>query len=140
MNVGNPSNLARLVWLYGGIMAETGKIVRMPDMERMREDMDCASVTDKETREAIKDAYKKGIVLEPHGAVGWQAMQRLGRKKNLGKVALLETAHPAKFPEELDKLGVHYAIPESLARLDSLKENYVTINPSLEELKRIISA
>ena len=139
MNVGNPSNLARLVWLYGGRMAETGRLEKAPDMERMRGDMDCVSVTDEETREGIKEAYKKGIVLEPHGAVGWAAVRKLSRSKNLGKVVMLETAHPAKFPEELDRLGVKYAIPESLKKIDSLKEDYVTIDPDLEELKGIIS-
>jgi threonine synthase len=139
MNVGNPSNLARLVWLYGGRMNETGKLEKGPDMKNLNEDILSASITDMETREAIKEAYRKGIVLEPHGAVGWAAVQKLSRSRNLGKVVLLETAHPAKFPEELDKLGVRYAIPESLERIDSLKEDYVTISPDLEELKRIIS-
>lgn len=38
MNVGHPSNLARIVALYDGIMDETGNIIKVPDLKRMRED------------------------------------------------------------------------------------------------------
>jgi len=85
---------------------------------------------------AIKDAFKKGIVLEPHGAVGYAAIQKI--KKDLGKAVLLETAHPAKFHEELDALGIKYDTPASLEGLDRLNEHYLRINPDFEELKKII--
>ncbi|MFH1182469.1 MAG: threonine synthase [Candidatus Woesearchaeota archaeon] len=135
MNVGNPSNLARLIWLYGGKMDDKGKILVMPDMEKLREDVASVSITDKETTEAIREAYKKGIVLEPHGAVGFAAIEKLNKP---GVTVLFETAHPAKFPEELDALGISYPTHVALARLDRLKEHYVEIMPNMMELKKVI--
>ncbi|MFH1127355.1 MAG: threonine synthase [archaeon] len=71
MNVGHPSNLARLVALYGGQMDERGMINKMPDMNAMRSDVFSLSVLDDETRDVIKRVYEKyKVVLEPHGAVG----------------------------------------------------------------------
>ncbi len=140
MNIGNPSNLARLVYLYGGVMDENDKLLRIPDMKKLKDDISSISITDEETRQAIKEAYKKGIVLEPHGAVGWAAIKKLKLERSAKKIALIETAHPAKFPEELDLMGISYKTPKSLAKIDKLNEKYVTINPTLEELKVIINS
>lgn len=139
MNVGNPSNLARLIWLYGGRMAEDGSMIKMPDMEKLKKDIASASITDDETKDAIKRAYSSKMVIEPHGAVGLAAAEKLKSKGYFGKIVLLETAHPAKFPEELDALGVPYKIPQSLLKIRNLKERYLEINTNLEELKEIIS-
>ena len=137
MNIGNPSNLARLVWLYDGRMDEKGNILKQPDMEAMKKDILAVSITDDETREAIKDAYAKGIVLEPHGAVGYAAVQKLS-SRGLGKAVLLETAHPVKFPRELKAAGVPFTVPLSLAGLEKLEEHYLTIEPDFGELRKII--
>jgi len=139
MNIGNPSNLARLIWMYNGVMDEKGQITKRPDFDRMKEEIASASITDEETKEAMKNAYERGIVLEPHGAVGFAAMQKLKVKISLGKIVLLETAHPAKFPEELDALGIPYEIPKSISGLEHAKEKYLTISPDLSELKKAIS-
>ena len=56
MNVGHPSNLARLVDVYGGWMDETGHIREMPDMEALRRDIYAVSVDDDQTRATIKAA------------------------------------------------------------------------------------
>jgi len=72
MNVGHPSNLARIVALYGGMMDETGNVIKAPDLKSMREDLFPVSVTDEETRVTIADIYKQyNILLEPHGAIAW---------------------------------------------------------------------
>ena len=139
MNIGNPSNLARLVWMYNGVMDEKSRVIKTPDFTRMKEDIASASITDDETKEAMKKAYERGIVLEPHGAVGFAAIQKLREKINLGKVVLLETAHPAKFPEELDVLGIPYEIPKSISGLEHAKEKYLTIKPDLSQLKKAIA-
>ena len=59
MNVGHPSNLARIVALYGGMMDEAGKIHRQPDMKRMRNELFGVSVTDDETRDTISEVFRK---------------------------------------------------------------------------------
>jgi len=107
MNVGHPSNLARLVAVYGGQMDETGKIHRQPDLAAMRRDLFSTSVSDDRTRKALKsfwDQYQ--LLLEPHGAVAWQGFLDWLAVEPLGDVpaAIIETANPAKFPEEIHKM------------------------------------
>ena len=53
MNVGHPSNLARLFCLYGGQMDETGKVSRQPDLAAMHKDLYAVSITDDQTRQTI---------------------------------------------------------------------------------------
>ena len=121
MNVGHPSNLARIVAFYGGMMDETGVIVKVADMKKMREDLFAVSVTDEETRITIGELYRKyNILLEPHGAIAWQGIKEYFRfnvncnsEKQL--CISLETAHPAKFPDELRQIiNVDPPLPESL--------------------------
>ena len=76
MNVGHPSNMARIIALYGGIMDETGVILQSPDLERMQKDFYGISVSDKVTRETIFSCYNDHhVLLEPHGAVAWKGLQ-----------------------------------------------------------------
>jgi len=128
MNVGHPSNLARLVAVYGGQMDETGAILRAPDMNVMRRDLFSSSVSDAQTRDTIKEAWDKHqLLLEPHGAVGWRGFLDYITVEPLdgAPVAVLETAHPAKFPEEIEKvLGFAPEVPETLAALDQLPEDF----------------
>ena len=73
MNVGHPSNLARLVAVYGGQMDETGKLHKPPDLAAMRRDVFSTSITDDRTRTSLRDFWNKyQILLEPHGVVAWQ--------------------------------------------------------------------
>ncbi|MBW2458049.1 MAG: threonine synthase, partial [Deltaproteobacteria bacterium] len=108
MNVGHPSNLARVVDLYGGHMDEIGAVTRMPDMDRIRADMWATPVDDAETRRTIAETWKTyQVMLEPHGAVGWAALNRFFDADQVPADTLaisLETAHPAKFPDEIKAL------------------------------------
>lgn len=128
MNVGHPSNLARLVDGYGGHLDERGRLHRPPDLEAMQRDFFSCSVSDERTRETIREAWETHrLLLEPHGAVGWRGWQdfEAARDEAGGPVAVLETAHPAKFPEAIEAtLGFSPETPESLLRLDELPESY----------------
>lgn len=108
MNVGHPSNVARLIALYDGIMDETGKIHKQADLESIRKDMFAVSVTDTETEATIRSAMAEyNLLLEPHGAVGWYGLMQYLRKNPIDKGKLcisLETAHPAKFPEKIREI------------------------------------
>jgi threonine synthase len=128
MNVGHPSNLARLVAVYGGQMDETGVIHRAPDLAALQRDLFSVSVGDEETRATIWEAWHQyRLLLEPHGAVGWfgfLAFAERNRTKGIPAV-ILETAHPAKFPEEIENvLGFAPEVPPALAALDKLPEDY----------------
>jgi threonine synthase len=129
MNVGHPSNLPRLVALYGGVMDEQGKVPKPPDFAALRRDVYSTSVDDAGTRQAIKDAWANyKTMLEPHGAVGWAGLERYVATlpANTSPLAIsIETAHPAKFPEEIQRLlGVDPPLPPSLAGLDAKPEHY----------------
>ncbi len=129
MNVGHPSNLARLIALYGGTMDETGKISRQPDYEQMQRDIFTVSISDEKTKQTIKEVYEKySVLLEPHGAVGWAGLQEFLSKypQPPGQICVtLETAHPAKFPEHInDLLSVDPDLPPSLAEIEEKEESY----------------
>jgi len=129
MNVGHPSNLARLVHLYGGWMDETGALRETPDMDRLRCDFFAVSISDEETRAAIREVWREyRVVLEPHGAVGWAGLERYLRAPGVPGDPLavsIETAHPAKFPEEIRALlGIDPELPPSLAGIEAKPEQY----------------
>ncbi|MBE0662924.1 MAG: threonine synthase [Bacteroidales bacterium] len=141
MNVGHPSNLSRLVALYGGVMDEKGGIHKVPDMENMRKDISAVSISDSETKKSIADAWGKyQLLLEPHGAVGWAALQQyVNSKANAGQDELfvvLETAHPAKFPEKIQEiLGFDPKLPPSLQGLEEKQEDYELLENGYKHFK-----
>ncbi|MDD5569571.1 MAG: threonine synthase [Bacteroidales bacterium] len=145
MNVGHPSNLARVVSLYGGNMDEKGVIHENPDMKKMREDIFSVSITDKKTKEIIKSAFEEyKLLLEPHGAVGWGGLHEFLKQNkeynNKEQLCIsLETAHPAKFPETITELlNIDPVLPESLKGLENKPEDYMQMNNDYEEFKKIL--
>ncbi|MDX1740893.1 MAG: threonine synthase, partial [Rhodothermales bacterium] len=76
------------------------------------------SVTDAETLATMRDVYEAtGYVADPHTAVGFEAIRRHRVESgDRGPVALMSTAHPAKFPEAVRAaLGFEPDVPERLA-------------------------
>lgn len=102
MDVGDPSNFARLLAIAG-------------DAAAMRPDIRGERVTDDDTRAAIRDAWRvHGVVLDPHTAVGYRAATRLLHGGTEGPVVVLATAHPAKFADTVrEELGFEPELPES---------------------------
>lgn len=143
MNVGHPSNLARLVDLYGGRMDETGMMYEPPDLEALRRDIFAVSVTDDETRATIRTAYDAhSLLLEPHGAVGWAGLERFLADEPTD-VALpavsVETAHPAKFPEEIRSiLDLEPETPPTLIGLEDRPEAFDSITADHEAFRRLL--
>jgi len=143
MNVGHPSNLARLVSLYGGRLDETGHLIEVPDMDRLRRDFYGISISDDETRATIGKVWERhGAMLEPHGAVGWAGLMRYVEvhPEEAGQTAVsLETAHPAKFPDEIKAITGHDPeLPPSLAGLDEMREQYGQLALDYDEFKGLL--
>ena len=143
MNVGHPSNLARLVALYGGHIDEVGTLVKVPDMDAIRRDMWATSVSDEETRATIARTWTEHkVMLEPHGAVGWTGLERYfaaGHAPADAVAVSMETAHPAKFPDEIRSLtGIDPEVPPSLARIEQLVEEYPTIDVDYETFRTML--
>jgi len=145
MNVGHPSNLSRLVALFDGVMDETGYISKQPDMKRLQNDIYSISITDEETRKMIFEAYNEHkLLLEPHGSVGWSGLQRFLQEhpESDTKDQLcisLETAHPAKFPEQIiDILNIDPALPPSLEGIEEKEEFFDTIENDYSAFKEYL--
>jgi threonine synthase len=142
MNVGHPSNMARIVALYGGMMNPDGEIITTPDLEKIKADMFAVSVDDATTRETLKRVYERHkVLLEPHGSVGWEGLCQYlnlnAEAKSPNQVCVsLETAHPAKFPEEIEQtLGITPELPVSLSNLDNKEEQFEIMGSGYEEFK-----
>lgn len=91
MDVGAPSNFARILDLYG--MSHQAII----------NDISGTTYTDEEIGETLKDTFvNEHYLLDPHGAVGYRAMIDCLTENEVG--ISLETAHPAKFKETVDKI------------------------------------
>ncbi|HEX3799828.1 MAG TPA: threonine synthase [Verrucomicrobiae bacterium] len=128
MNVGHASNLARLVAVYGGHMDETGKIHKLPDLAAMRRDLFSSSVSDERTRETIQEVWTKyQLLLEPHGAVAWRGFLDWLATEPIGNspAVILETANPAKFPEEIEKtIGFSPDVPDAMTERNKMAEDF----------------
>ena len=127
MNVGHPSNLARIFDLYGGQIDEKGIIHKIPNLEDLRKDIVSYSINDDATKNTIVEFYREyKKIIEPHGAVGWAALQiyrNCNPKTKDIKSITFETANPSKFPEEIIKLiDIVPEIPHSLKLIQSKPE------------------
>lgn len=145
MNVGHPSNLARIIAMYNGRMDEKGNIIKEPDLMRMRKDMFPVSVSDSETRETISQCYSEfKVLLEPHGAVAWNGMQSFLRQTNHYEkkkilCVSLETAHPAKFSDEIYSiLNFHPVMPDSMSKTETGNEEYISLENNYNAFKDFI--
>ena len=143
MNVGHPSNLSRIVSLYNGMMNEKGEINQDPDLRRMREDLAGISVTDDDTKKTIAETYSRyGIVLEPHGAVAWKGLVEYLKLYNNDSDNLsisLETAHPAKFPDEIRQIiGTATVFPPSLSGIAEKYESFLTLENNYEMVREVL--
>ena len=140
MIVSNPSNFARLIDLYGGHVYderdETGKVIQEgvmdapPDLKSMRRDFWSISVSNPDHYTAIQEVYEQyGIMMEPHGAVGWRALDTFLGGSHERLAVIYETADPGKFPDEVKKaIDVVPDVPERIASQATLPERIYTID------------
>lgn len=139
MVVNHPSNLARLISLHDGHMFdardENGKVVRegvigkMPDLKAMRNDISSTSINNRDHYRTMKDVYQKyGIILDPHGAVGWRALETFLEGKHDRLAVVYETADPGKFPRDVQKaIGITPEVPGRMKDQASLPERIYRI-------------
>ena len=102
MDVGDPSNFARIYDLYG------------KSHERISSLIGGATYSDEQIRQTMRQCYEEtGYILDPHGACGYQALVDGLKPGEVG--VFCETAHPAKFKEKVDDiLGIDVDIPARL--------------------------
>lgn len=102
MDVGDPSNFARVLALYDNSHAA------------ICQEISGATYTDAEIAEEIRRVYENsGYLLDPHGACGHRALREGLRPGETG--FFIETAHPAKFKDTVEEIiGQPVAIPQRL--------------------------
>ncbi len=103
---------------------ETGDIaVSDAHLQKAREQFKSTRTDDEETLELIKEIYEETrYILDPHTAVGMKCAREMASNEG-GSVVLLATAHPAKFPDAVEKaIGIRPALPDHLSDLFERKE------------------
>jgi threonine synthase len=127
MDVGNPSNMERLRWLF-------------PDRETLSGRLTAQSVSDEEIRATIRRDYSElGQTWCPHTATAACVYRRLGDRRAGERWVVVATAHPAKFNDIVEPLiGTEVPVPTALAQLLSLPSVQAEIGPGLEELRTVL--
>ncbi len=143
MVVSHPSNLARLIDFYGGHIydqrdlntkriTKPGVIDKMPNIEEMKKDIFSVGIKNKQHYLTIKKVFDDfGLILDPHGAVGWEAL-KIYNKGNFNPLSVIyETADPGKFPEDVKRaIGVMPKIPKRMENQAKLPEKINSIKNS----------
>ena len=111
MDVGDPSNFARIINLY----SQNSKLTDEATHHRITNLISGATYSDEQIKETMRQCYAEtGYILDPHGACGYQALADGLQEGEIG--VFCETAHPAKFKEKVDDiLSIDVDIPERLA-------------------------
>ena len=126
MDVGDPSNFARIYDLYG------------KSHERISSLISGATYSDDAIRETMKQCYKETkYILDPHGACGYQALEDGLKEGEIG--VFCETAHPAKFKEKVDEiLGIDVEIPDRLAAFMKGQKQSVPMTKDFADFKKYL--
>ena len=131
MDVGDPSNFARIINLY----SENGKLTPEETHQRITSLISGATYSDDQIRETMRRCYAEtGYILDPHGACGYRALEEQLQPGEVG--IFCETAHPAKFKEKVDEiLGIDVEIPERLAAFMKGEKKSVPMTKNFEDFK-----
>jgi threonine synthase len=134
MDVGDPSNFARIINLY----SQNNKLTDVATHHHITNLISGATYSDDQIRETMRQCYAKtGYILDPHGACGYQA---LADGLKVGEIGVFcETAHPAKFKEKVDDiLGIDVDIPDRLAAFMKGEKQSVPMTKHFEDFKRYL--
>ena len=124
MDVGDPSNFARIVNLYGNGQEKKVKITPEEAHAAISSEISGATYNDEQIKAAMRLALAKdGYVCDPHGACGYQALTDGLQPGEVG--VFLETAHPAKFKDTVEPIiDQEVAIPATLQKfMDGTKQS-----------------
>jgi threonine synthase len=129
MDVGDPSNFIRILEIFHH---------QFPDLKR---DLSSFSSSDEETLSTIREVYEKqNYLLDPHGAVGYLALQKYLHRFPEAKGIFLETAHPVKFPEAVETVtGVKIELPAAINSIMNKEKKSLLINKGYNNLKEYLA-
>ncbi|HSK13905.1 MAG TPA: threonine synthase [Phnomibacter sp.] len=128
MDVGDPSNFVRIMELF------------VQNKEKLKDMLWGFTVNDDTTRQTITRVHEQtGYILDPHGAVGYSALEAYQKIHPGAKGLFLETAHPVKFPEVVEtSIGKKLEIPDTVKPLLSRKKKSVPIGTGFDALKEYL--
>lgn len=126
MDVGDPSNFVRIMDLYQN------------DYQQIKSEMSGISYTDEQIAEGVKECLKENnYLLDPHGACGYLALNEMITEDENG--IFLETAHPAKFAETVEKvIEKPIEIPEKLQEFMKGEKKSISLNKEFDEFKEFL--
>ena len=128
MDVGNPSNFVRILEIFNN---------QFPELKKR---LSSFTITDQETRETLRRVYTDyNYLLDPHGAVGYLSLKRYLADHLSDQGIFLETAHPVKFPDAVEKeTGHSITLPESVRSIMDAEKKSTVIKPSYNSLKEFL--
>ncbi len=128
MDVGNPSNMERLRWLFPGWQDLSGRLSARP-------------VSDDQIRATIQRDYAAfGHAWCPHTATAACVYRGLEPRRHAERWVLVATAHPAKFNDIVEPLiGTTVPVPPALAALLELPSVQTEVEPRLEDLRHVLT-
>lgn len=126
MDVGDPSNFARILDLYGH------------SHEAICRDISGATYTDQQIADTLRTCLQEtGYQLDPHGACGYRALQEGLCQGETG--IFLETAHPAKFKDTVEAITGHtIAIPARLQAFMQGEKQSLSLGKDFEDFKAFL--
>ena len=128
MDVGNPSNFIRILELFHH------------QFPQLKEKLSAYSITDDETKVTMKRVFDEySYILDPHGAVGYLALERYLQQHPTLKGMILETAHPVKFYDVVEPvLNQTIELPQSVQQIINLQKQSTTINSNYQQLTEFL--
>ncbi|MBP7821290.1 MAG: threonine synthase [Saprospiraceae bacterium] len=128
MDVGNPSNFSRMMDLYSSTW------------NYIKNDIVGYAYSDEETKEAIREVYHNhSYTIDPHGAIGYLALKdfRAENIENDIEGVILETAHPAKFLDDMESILDHtIEIPQKLEELKHKEKTSSLLSNNFSDFKK----
>ena len=131
MDVGDPSNFARILNLY----SQNGALSPEDTHAAITSLISGATYSDEQIKETMRQCYNETkYILDPHGACGYQALSDGLKPGEIG--VFCETAHPAKFKEKVDDiLGIDVTIPDRLAAFMKGQKQSVPMTKDFADFK-----
>ena len=134
MDVGDPSNFARILNLY----SQNGALSPEDTHAAITSLISGATYSDDQIRQAMRQCYEEtGYILDPHGACGYQALVDGLKPGEVG--VFCETAHPAKFKEKVDDiLSIDVDIPARLRAFMQGEKQSVPMTKDFTDFKQYL--
>lgn len=125
MDVGNPSNFVRILEIFHHQFPE------------LKNKLSSYSISDADTMATIREVYEMhNYLLDPHGAVGYLALKKYLESNPSSKGIFLETAHPVKFPEAVEKAAsTKIDLPSSISAIMNKAKKSIEIKADYDELR-----